>query len=157
MVTAYADEITKQGPLKVRLAKLQSQYADLQKQLSSRASVVAQADALKAEVDDTMLRYGNACDSIGTSKDLIDMAWQYDVTIVSLEGSATTITIQGKDYPGTSYKLVMNGQVTNFQNYLTAVGNKFASSQARNIVIQPSVSEGMLDHAELTIAILCAQ
>ena len=157
MVMTYADEATKQGPLKDRLAKLQSQYADLQKQLSSQASMTVQINALKAEVDATRARYGNACDSIETSKDLIDLAWKYDITIVNLAVASNTVKIQGKDYPGTSYTLTMTGQVANFQNYLTAVGNKFASSQATTITIQPSVTEGMLDHAELTITILCVQ
>jgi hypothetical protein len=157
MVTTYADEVTKQVALKDKLTKLQSQYADLQKQLSSQASVTAQVDALKAEVDDTRMSYGSACDSIETSRDLIDLSWQYDVTIVEMTSSAMSMKIQGKDYPGMSYKLSMSGQVANFQNYLTAVGNKFASSQATNIVIQPALSEGVLDHADLTIMILCAQ
>jgi uncharacterized membrane-anchored protein YhcB (DUF1043 family) len=157
MVTTYLDETTKQGPLKDSLSKLQSQYTDLQKQLSSQSAVTAQINALKADADAARTLYGNSCDSIDTSRDLIDLAWQYDITMVNMGVSSTPIKIQGKDYPGTTYVLAMSGQVANFQNYLIAVGKKFASSQAADVVIQPALLEGALDHATLTITILCPQ
>ena len=157
MFTTYADETAKQGPLKERLTKLQAQNADLQRQLSSQGSMTAQINALKADVEAARARYGNACDSIETSKDLIDMAWQYDVTIVSLAASPVTTKVQGRDYPGTSYVLTVSGQVSSFQNYLSALGDKFASSQPTDIVIQPATEEGMLDHATLTITMICNQ
>jgi hypothetical protein len=157
MVSSYVDEIAKQGSLKDRLAKLQSQYIDLQKQSSSQMAQTVQINALKAEADAARMLYGNACDSVETSRDLIELAWQYDINIVSMAASSAPIKIQGKEYAGTSYVLYMSGQVANFQNYLIAVGKKYTSSQAGDIVIRPSVVEGVLDYAVLTITILCMQ
>jgi hypothetical protein len=157
MVTTYIDETAKQGPMKDRLARLQTQYADLQKQLSSQGSMTAQINAIKAEVDSTRALYGNACDSIEASQDLSDLAWQYDITITNMAISPVTSKIQGKNYSGNSYVLTMTGQVAGFQNYLIAVGKKFVSSQAVDILIQPATLQGTLDRATLTITIICNQ
>ena len=155
MITSYTDETAKQAPLKDRLAKLQSQYADLQKQLGSQGSMTAQINALKADIVTVHAGYGHACDSIEMSKDLIDLAWQNDVTILSMASSSVKVKIQEKDYPGTSYIIRLSGQVPNFQNYLIDMGNKFASSRPADILIQPATKQGELDHAVLTINILC--
>lgn len=157
LVTTYLDETAKQQPLRERLAKLQSQNTDLQKQLSSQGSLTTQINALKAEVEVARGRYGNACDSVEASRDLIDLAWQYDITIVNMMSAPVVSKIDGKDYSGTSYVLTVSGQVSNFQNYLIALGNKFASSRPADILITPAAQEGTLDHAALTITVICNQ
>jgi hypothetical protein len=157
MAITYADETAKQGPLRQSLSKLQAQNADLQKQLSSKGSLTTQINALKTEVEAAKGHYGNACDSIETSRDLINMAWQYDITIVSMSANPVKSKIAGKDYSGTSYVLSMSGQVSNFQNFLIALGNRFASSQPADILVLPAVQEGTLDHATLTITVICSQ
>lgn len=157
MITSYFDAAAEQGPLRDRLSKLQSQYAALQKQMTPQGALTGQVNQLKADVDAARLVYGNACDSIETSQDLLNIAWDYDVTISSLAASPVTATIQGKDYSGTSYVLTMSGQVANFQNYLIAVGNKFPSSKPAAVSILPSTTEGTLDQATLTVWIICNQ
>jgi hypothetical protein len=157
MITAYIDATSQQKPLRERLSKLQSQYADLQKQLTPQGALIIQIDQLKADVEAAKSIYGNACDSVETSRELINMAWQYDVTITNMQANPAIEKIQGKDYPGISYVLNMSGQVANFQNYLIAVGNKFPSSRPDVLIIQPAISEGMLDHAALTVWIVCNQ
>jgi hypothetical protein len=157
MITSYFDATAQQAPLRDRLAKLQMQYAGLQKQLTPQGALTTQVNQLKSDVDAARLVYGNACDSIETSQDLLNIAWDYDVTIISIASSPMTTKIQGKDYSGTSYVLTMSGQVANFQNYLIAVGNKFPSSKAAAVSILPSTTEGLLDQATLTIWIICNQ
>ena len=39
----------------------------------------------------------------------------------------------------------MSGQVSNFQNYLIALGNKFPSSQPKTVDIKPAEVQGTLD------------
>jgi uncharacterized membrane-anchored protein YhcB (DUF1043 family) len=157
MITAYIDATSQQGSLRERLSKLQSQYANLQKQLTPAGALTAQTNSLKSDIEAAKSIYGHACDSVETSQDLIDLAWQYDVTITSMLANPVTTKIQGKDYSGTSYVLSISGQVANFQNYLIALGNKFPSSQPSDVLIQPSTVEGTLDHATLTVEVICNQ
>lgn len=157
MLTAYIDAVSIQGTLREQLAKLQAQYASLQKQVTTQGNTASQINQLKLDVEAAELSYGIACDGVETSEELIDLAWQYDLTMVSLLANPVTAKIQGKDYSGTSYVLMLNGQVSNFQNYLIAVGMRFPSSKATAISIQPSTLEGMLDVAILTIWIVCNQ
>ena len=138
MITAYIDATSQQALLRDRLSKLQAQYAGLQKQITPQGALATQVNQLKSEVEAARLVYGNACDGVETSQDLINMAWQYDVTITSLVANPVTVKIQGKEYPGISYVLNMRGQVANFQNYLIEVGNKFPSSRPAAVSIQPS-------------------
>jgi hypothetical protein len=157
MITSYMDATSQQGPLREKLSKLQSQYADLQKQVTPQGALTTQINQLKSDIEVAKSLYGNACDSVETSQELINIAWQCDVTITSLKANPVTEKIQGKDYPGISYVLVMSGQVANFQNYLIAVGDKFPSSRPDAVTINPAAAEGMLDHATLTIWITCNQ
>ena len=157
MISSYMDATTQQGPLREKLSKLQSQYSDLQKQMTPQGSLTTQINQLKSDVEAAKSMYGNACDSVETSRELINMTWQYDVTITSMKATAVIEKIQGKDYPGIAYVLIMTGQVANFQNYLIAVGDKFPSSRPDAVTINPAAAEGMLDHATLTIWITCNQ
>jgi hypothetical protein len=157
MITSYFDATAQQAPLRDKLSKLQSQYAILQKQVTPQGILTGQVNQLKSDVEAARLVYGHACDGIETSQDLLNLAWEYDVTITSLAASPGTAKIQGKDYSGTSYVLTMTGQVANFQNYLIAVGNKFPSSKPSAVSIAPSTTEGVLDQATLTVLIVCNQ
>ena len=109
------------------------------------------------DVEATEIIYGIACDSVETSQELIDLAWQYDITITTIAAKSENAKIKGKDYPGTLYVLGMSGQVSNFQNYLAAMGNKFPSSMIKTVDIQPAEVQGTLDSATLTIVIVCNQ
>ena len=157
MITSYMDATSQQGPLREKLSTLQSQYADLQKQMTPQGSVTTQINQLKLDIEAAKSMYGNACDSVETSRELIDLAWQCNVTITSIKATSISGKVQGKDYPGISYVLVMSGQVANFQNYLIAVGDKFPTSRPDAVIINPATVEGMLDHATLTIWIICNQ
>lgn len=157
MITAYIDAKSQQGPLKEKLSRLQSQYAGLQKQVTPQGAADSQINQLKLDVEAVRSLYGNACDSVETSQELMNLAWQYDVVITGMQANPVKEKIQGKDYPCISYVLNMRGQVANFQNYLIAVGNKFPSSRPDAVRIQPAAAEGMLDYAMLTIRIICNQ
>jgi hypothetical protein len=157
MFTAYFDSSSQQASLRDRLSKLQTQYAGLQKDLTPQGSLTSQINQARLDVEAAQSIYGNACDSVETSRDLIDLAWQYDITITSISGSAVATKIKGKDYSGTSYAVAMNGQVSNFQNYLIAVGNKFPTSQPTEVIIKPAQVQGALDSAAIKIFIVCNQ
>ena len=131
MITSYMDQTAQQSVLNANLAKLKSQYTGLQQQLSSQADVTTEINRLKSDVDSARQFYGTACDSIETSQKLMDLAWEYDITIITISANNTPIKISGADYSGTSYVLNMKGQVANFQNYLIALGNNFPSKQNR--------------------------
>lgn len=157
MITSYIDSTTAQAPLRDRLAKLQSQYTGLQKQLSSQGALPAQINKLKSDVEAARQVYGTACDGVETSQQLLNLAWDYDITVTSITANAVTTRISGKDFSGTSYVLSMSGQVSNFQNYLIAVGNRFVSSKVAAVSITPAADQGALDHATLTVWIICNQ
>jgi uncharacterized membrane-anchored protein YhcB (DUF1043 family) len=157
MLTSYFDQMSQQNILRDNLSKLQSQYIDLQKQISSQGNAATEINRLKSDVESARLLYGNSCDSIVISKELMDLAWKYDITITTISASGTSAKIQGKDYSGTAYDLVMGGQVANFQNYLIAVGEKFPTSKIQNVNILPAADQGTLDSANMTIVILCNQ
>ncbi|RPJ64296.1 MAG: hypothetical protein EHM12_00010 [Dehalococcoidia bacterium] len=155
MVTAYFDSSSQQAALQDRLSKLQTQYAGLQKELTPQGSLTAQVNQLRLDVEAAESIYGNACDSVETSRDLIDLAWQYDITITNISASAVITKIKGKDYAGTSYLITMSGQVSNFQNYLIALGNKFPTSQPTEVEIKPAKVQGTLDAATIKIFVVC--
>jgi hypothetical protein len=157
MVTAYFDSSSQQAALMDRLSKLQTQYAGLQKELTPQGSLTAQINQLRLDVESAQSMYGVACDSVEASRDLIDLAWQYDITITSMSASAVTTKIKGKDYAGTSYVLSMNGQVSNFQNYLMEIGNKFQTSQPTEVEIKPAQVQGTLDAATIKIFVVCTR
>jgi hypothetical protein len=154
---SYIDEQSKQAPLRERLVTLQGQYAALQKQIASQGSLSTEIARLKSDIEVARGAYGDSCDTIEASNSLINLAWQNDITILTMSASSSSAKIQGKDYPGTSYVLSVTGQTPSFQNYMRAVGEKFVSSQTVDIMIQPATAEGMLDHATLTIRMVCGQ
>jgi hypothetical protein len=155
MVTAYFDYSSQQSALRDRLSKLQTQYAGLQKELTPQGSLTTQINQLRLDVEAAESLYGNACDSVETSRELIDLAWQYDITITNISAGAITNKIKGKDYAGISYAISMSGQVSNFQNYLIAIGNKFPTSEPTEFEIKPAVVQGTLDSATIKIFVVC--
>jgi hypothetical protein len=155
MVTAYFDASSQQSALRDRLSKLQTQYTGLQKELAPQASLTTQINQLRLDVEAAESVYGNACDSVEATRELIDLAWQYDITITSMSSNAVTAKIKGKDYAGTSYVIAMSGQVSNFQNYLMAIGNKFLTSEPLEIEIKPAQVQGTLDIATIKIFVVC--
>ncbi len=155
MYFSYMDETTKQEALRANLAQLQAQYAALQGKLAAQANINAEIAALQAEIQTANLQYRDACDSIETSKKLLDLAWKWDITVINMNVTTSTATLLKATYPATAYSLNVNGQVAAFQNYLIEVGNVLPTAQITDVIIQPSQVEGGLDSAILTITVFC--
>lgn len=151
----YFSEISAQTQLKHQLNQLQTRYNDLQKQSGLQPALLAEVDALKKDVDKAKLSYQNVEDSIEVSQDLIELAWEYDITINSMSMAQITSKYLGVDRPVLVCVMSMTGQVPAFQNYLLAIGNKLPSSQISQIVIQPAVEQGKLDKATIKIQVVC--
>lgn len=155
MITAYLDAKSQEGILRAKLTALNSQYLNLQKQAVPPRSVDAEISKLKVDVEAARSIYDKACDTVETSRELINLAWQYDLIITGIQVNSVKGKIQGNEYQGISYVLNMRGQVPGFQNYLIAVSNKFPASRPDSVTINPAVSEGTLDSAVLTIWMSC--
>jgi len=152
---SYSDEIYRQSALNNRLVELGKQNDVLQGQLTAQTSVDSEISKLSSDIAAQRAIYGNACDSIETTQKLINLAWQYDITITSMSISSGTTPIQGTDYPVTIYALTMNGWVQNFLNFLRDLDKALPSSIANDISIQPAQSQGLPDQATITVTVFC--
>ncbi|MHB8085532.1 MAG: hypothetical protein ACYDHZ_06880 [Dehalococcoidia bacterium] len=152
---SYSDESYKQSALTNRLTELSTQYNVLEGQLTAQTSVDSEVNKLNSDIAAERAIYGNACDSIATAQKLINLAWQYDLTITSMTVSSGTSQIQGTDYPVTIYVLNMNGWVQNFLNFTRGLDDVLPSSLATDITIQPAAAQGLPDQATITVTVYC--
>jgi len=152
---SYSDEIYRQSALNDRLVELETQYNVLQGQLTAQTSVDSEISKLSSDIAAQRAIYGNACDSIETAQRLINLAWQYDITITSMSISSGTTQIQGTDYPVTIYALGMNGWIQNFLNFIRDLDKVLPSSMASDINMQPAQAQGNPDQASVTITVVC--
>jgi hypothetical protein len=151
----YFGEASSQSLQKNLLNQLQTRYNDLQKQSGSQAALLSEVTALTKDVEKAKLSYGNVDNSIEVSRDLIELAWKYDITINSMNMAQVKTKYSGIEYPVLVYVISMTGQVPAFQNFLIAVGNKLPSSQVSQIIIQPAVEQGKLDKATINLQVVC--
>jgi hypothetical protein len=152
---SYSDESYKQSALTNRLTELSTQYNVLEGQLTAQTSVDSEVNKLNSDIAAERAIYGNACDSIAKAQKLINLAWQYDLTITSMTVSSGTSQIQGTDYPVTIYVLNMNGWVQNFLNFTRGLDDVLPSSLATDITIQPAAAQGLPDQATITVTVYC--
>lgn len=155
VLLGFFSEMSAQALLKKQLVQLQTRYNDLQKQTGSQAALQSEVIALKADVDKTRLSYRDVEDSIEVSQDLIDLAWEYDITINNMTMQQGNSKYSGLDYPVLIYVMNMTGQVPAFQNFLLNIGKILPASQVKDVIIQPAVAQGQLDKATITINVVC--
>jgi len=134
---------------------VQSQIDALKVKMTSLSTVTTGEAKIKADMEAAKAQYKNVNDNAGVSQILMDLAWDYDITITSMSISKATSKIAGADYPVLSYYLSLTGQVANFQNFLIAIGNKLPSSQFNDVIISPATVEGELDKATLSMQVYC--
>ncbi|MDD5313128.1 MAG: hypothetical protein PHO26_08865 [Dehalococcoidia bacterium] len=157
MVMNYMNETAQQELLIARARQLQKQYDELKNTAEAQSTLPARINQLKAEAESLKLVYRNVDDNLEISQELIDLAWQYDITITNMAVNQSSNKIAETEFPVLSYTIGLSGQVANFQNFLLNLGNKFKTSQVSNIKISPAQVQGELDKATVSIDIYCAK
>ena len=155
LVTGYIEQLSQQAAIQLQINLVQSQIDALKAKMTSQSAATTEAARMKADMEAAKLQYKNIGDNPEVSKILMDLAWDYDITITSMSISKATSKIAGADYPVLSYYLSLTGQVANFQNFLIAIGNKLPSSQFNDVIISPATVEGELDKATLSMQVYC--
>jgi len=155
MVTGYLDQVSQQAAVQLQTNMVQSQIDALKVKMASQSTVTTGEAKMKADLEAAKAQYKNVNDNAGVSQILMDLAWDYDITITSMSVSQSTAKMAGADYPVLSYFLSLTGQVANFQNFLIAVGKKLPSSQFNDVTINPATVEGELDNASISMQVYC--
>jgi len=155
MVTSYLDQVSQQAAVQLQTNLVQSQIDALKIKMASQSTVTTEAAKMKADMEAAKAQYKSVDDNAGVSQILMDLAWDYDITIIGMSVSTSMGKMAGADYPMLSYSLSLTGQVANFQNFLIAVGNKLPSSQFNNVTINPATVEGELDNASISMQVYC--
>ena len=155
MVTGYIEQVSQQAAIQLQIDQVQSQIDELNAKMASQTTATTEAARMKADLEAAKLQYKNIGDNPEVSKMLMDLAWDYDITITSMTVSQVINKMLGSDYPVLTYALSMTGQVANFQNFLLAVGNKLPSSHFISVTIKPATVEGELDNASINMQVYC--
>ena len=155
LVTGYIEQVSQQTTMQLQINQVQSQMDALKAKMAARSSATTEAARMKADLETAKLQYKNTGDNPEVSKMLMDLAWDYDITITSMMVSQAISKVLGTDYTVLTYSLSLTGQVANFQNFLIAVGEKLPSCQFIGVSIMPATVEGELDNASITIQVYC--
>lgn len=156
MVTGYMEQSSQQSAIQVQINEVQSQIDDLTARMASQSAVSVEAGEVKKELEAARLQYKKIGNNPEVSKILMDLAWDYDITITNMTVSQGVNKILGADYPVLTYSLSLTGQVANFQNFLIAAGIKLPSSQFTSVTINPATIAGELDKASMNIQVYCS-
>jgi len=156
LVMNYMNETAQQELLITRTRQLQKQYDELKNTAAAQSASPARINQLKAEAESLKLVYRNIDDNLEISQELIDLAWQYDITITSLVVNQSSNKIAGTEFQVLNYTIGFSGQVANFQNFLLNLGTKFKTSQVISLKITPAQVQGELDKATKCPYIHCA-
>jgi len=155
LVTGYIEQVSQQTAMQLQINQVQLQMDALKAKMAARSSATIEAARMKADLEAAKLQYKNIGDNPEVSKMVMDLAWDYDITITSMTVSQVTNKMLGSDYPVLTYALSLTGQVANFQNFLIAVSNRLPSCQFTSVTISPATVEGELDNASITIQVYC--
>ena len=156
MVTGYMEQSSQQSAIQMQINEVQSQIDDLTARITSKSAVSVEAGEVKKELEAARLQYKKIGNNPEVSKILMDLAWDYDITITNMTVSQGVNKILGADYPVLTYSLSLTGQVANFQNFLIAAGIKLPSSQFTSVTINPATIAGELDKASVNIQVYCS-
>ena len=155
MVTGYMEQASQQTTIQLQINEVQSQIDDLTARMTSRSSATTEAGEMKMDLEAARLQYKNIGNNPEVSQILMDLAWDYDITITNMTVSRAASKILDSEYPVLTYSLSLTGQVANFQNFLIAAGVKLPSSQFTNVAINPAKIEGELDKASISMQVYC--
>ncbi|MDD5398397.1 MAG: hypothetical protein PHU70_04870 [Dehalococcoidia bacterium] len=155
MVTGYMEQASQQSAIQIQINEVQTQIDDLKARMESQSAISNQAGEVKKELEAARLQYKKIGNNPEVSKILMDLAWDYDITITNMTVTQGVNKILGTDYPVLTYTLSLTGQVANFQNFLIAAGIKLPSSQFINVTINPAKVSGELDKASINMQVYC--
>ena len=155
LVTGYIEQVSQQAAIQLQINQVQSQIDAMTARMASQSTTTANADTIKADLEAAKSQYKNVGDNPEVSKIIMDLAWDYDITITGMTVSQAINKMMGTDYPVLNYALSLSGQVANFQNFLIAAGKKLPSSQFTSINITPATVEGELDKATINMQVYC--
>lgn len=155
MVTGYMEQVSQQSAIQIQINEVQTQIDDLTARMESQSAISNQAGEVKKELEAARLQYKKIGNNPEVSKILMDLAWDYDITITNMTVTQGVNKILGTDYPVLTYTLSLTGQVANFQNFLIAAGIKLPSSQFINVTINPAKVSGELDKASINMQVYC--
>jgi hypothetical protein len=155
LVIGYIDQISQQTTMQLQINQDQSLIDALKAKMASQSSATAEAAKMKADLEAAKLQYKNIGDNAEVSQVIMDLAWDYDITITSMTVSQAKSKVLGSDYPVLSYSLTMTGQVANFQNFLIDAGKRLLSCQFTSVTISPATVEGELDNASISLQVYC--
>ena len=155
MVTGYIEQAAQQAAMQLQMNEVQSQIDELTAQIASQTSATTEAAKMKADLAAAQLQYKSIGDNPEVSKILMDLAWDYDITITNMTVSQSISKVLGTDFAVLSYSLSLTGQVANFQNFLIAASVKLPSSQFTSVTINPATVEGELDKATISMQVYC--
>jgi len=155
MVTGYMEQVSQQSAIQIQMNEVQTQIDDLTARMESQSAISNQAGEVKKELEAARLQYKKIGNNPEVSKILMDLAWDYDITITNMTVTQGVNKILGTDYPVLTYTLSLTGQVANFQNFLIAAGIKLPSSQFINVTINPAKVSGELDKASINMQVYC--
>jgi len=155
LVTGYIEQLSQQAAIQLQINLVQSQIDALKAKMTSQSAATTEAARMKADMEAAKLQYKNIGDNPEVSKILMDLAWDYDITITSMSVSQAISKVLGTDYPVLSYSLSLTGQVANFQNFLIVAGKRLPSCQFTSVTINPATVEGELDIASINMQVYC--
>jgi len=155
MVTGYIDQTSQQAAIQTQINDIQSQIDALKAKTTSQSGAAVEAGKMKADLEAARSQYRNIGDNAEVSKIIMDLAWNYDITITGMTVSHAKNKILDSDYPVLNYALTLSGQVANFQNFIIAAGNRLPSCQYTSITINPATVEGELDKATVSLQVYC--
>ena len=155
MVTGYMEQSAQQSAIQMQINEVQSQIDDLTARITAKSAVSVEAGEVKKELEAARLQYKKIGNNPEVSKILMDLAWDYDITITNMTITQGVNKILGTDYQVLTYSLSLTGQVANFQNFLIAAGIKLPSSQFTSVTINPATIAGELDKASVNMQVYC--
>lgn len=155
MVTGYTEQLSQQAAIQSQINKVQSQTDALKLKMASQSTATSEAAKMKLELEKAKLQYKSTNDNAEVSQIIMNLAWDYDITITSMSVSQTKGKVSGSEYPALSYSLTMTGQVANFQNFLIEAGKRLPSCEITSVTISPATVEGELDNATIDLQVFC--
>jgi len=155
LATGYIEQVSQQAAMQLQINQVQTQIDALNDKMASQSLATTEAARMKADLEAAKLQYRNVGDNPEVSQILMNLAWDYDITIADMSVSQAKSKVLGSDYTVLSYSLSLTGQVANFQNFLIATGKKLPSCQFTSVTITPATVEGELDNASINIQVYC--
>jgi hypothetical protein len=155
IVTGYVEQLSQQAAIQLQINQNQSLIDALMARIASQPSATADAARMKTELEAAKLQYKSVGDNPEVSQTVMNLAWDYDITITGMTVSQSKSKVLGSEYPVLSYSLSMTGQVANFQNFLIDAGKRLPSCQFTSVTISPAAVDGELDNATISLQVYC--